>query len=107
MYILVTYDVNTQLKEGRHRVAKHCLDFGQRVQQSVLELNVDGAQRAKCKNQLADSVDAKVDGLRYYFLGNDWRRRVEQFGVQTSFDVEGPLFAWRIPSVREISLGSR
>jgi len=96
MYVLVTYDVNTQTKEGRRRlrnVAKCCLDFGQRVQQSVFELNVDSTKWAQCKHRLESIVDPKLDSLRYYFLGNDWRRRVEQFGVETSFDIDGPLFA--------------
>ena len=96
MYVLVTYDVSTQTKEGRRRlrrVAKTCLDFGQRVQQSVFELKVDPGQWAECKHRLESEVDEEVDSLRYYYLGKNWQRRVEQFGKSTSFDIDGPLFA--------------
>ena len=96
MYVLVTYDVNTQTPEGRRRlrnVAKCCLDNGQRVQKSVFELNVSSTQWAQCKHRLESTVDPTLDSLRYYFLGNDWRRRIETFGVETSFDIDGPLFA--------------
>ncbi len=96
MYMLVTYDVSTQDKKGQRRlrkVAKCCLDYGQRVQQSVFELNVNPAQWAECKRRLESTVDPALDSLRYYYLGNDWHRRIEQFGVVTSFDIDGPLFA--------------
>ena len=96
MYVLVTYDVSTQTPEGRRRLrraAKTCLDYGQRVQQSVFELKVDPGQWAECKARLTDVVDAEEDSLRFYYLGSNWRRRVEHYGVETSFDVEGPLIA--------------
>ena len=96
MYVLVTYDVKTETREGRRRlrrVAKTCLDFGQRVQKSVFELKVDPAQWTECKRRLETIVEPTEDSLRYYFLGNNWRRRVEHFGVQTGFDIEGPLIA--------------
>lgn len=96
MYVLVTYDVNTQDQEGRRRlrnVAKCCLDYGQRVQQSVFELEVNPAQWTECRQRLESTVNPEVDSLRYYYLGNDRHRRIEQFGVVTSFDIDGPLFA--------------
>jgi len=96
MYVLVTYDVSTQTRDGRRRlrrVAKTCLNYGQRVQQSVFELKVDPAQWATCKHELESTVDPACDSLRYYMLGNNWKRRIEQFGVQQSFDIDGPLFA--------------
>jgi CRISPR-associated protein Cas2 len=96
MYVLVTYDVSTETKEGRRRlrrVAKTCLDFGQRVQQSVFELKVDPGQWAECKRRLESEIDENTDSLRYYYLGRNWQRRVEQYGKPTSFDIDGPLFA--------------
>ena len=96
MYVLVTYDVNTQAREGRRRLryaAKACLDYGQRVQQSVFELKVDPAQWAACKTRLMEIIDPEKDSLRFYYLGSNWQRRVEHHGVETSFDIEGPLIA--------------
>ena len=94
MYVLVTYDVSTTSKEGRRRlrrVAKTCLDFGQRVQNSVFELKVDPGQWAECKNRLCEEVDPEEDSLRFYYLGTNWKRRVEHFGAKASIDIEGPL----------------
>ena len=94
MYVLVTYDVSTTSAEGRKRlrqVAKACLDFGQRVQNSVFELLVDYAQWTACKKRLTDIVDPDQDSLRFYYLGNNWRRRVEHLGTKPSEDFEGPL----------------
>jgi CRISPR-associated protein Cas2 len=96
MYVLVTYDVSTVDAAGRKRlrhVAKHCLDFGQRVQNSVFELKVDPAQWAECKRLLMDTIDPHSDSLRFYFLGANWQRRVEHCGAKPSIDVDGPLIA--------------
>ncbi len=96
MYVLVTYDVSTKDAAGRRRlrrVAKCCLNYGQRVQQSVFELSVSSTDWAKCRHELESEIDPTADSLRYYFLGNNWRHRVEQVGVETSFDIDGPLFA--------------
>jgi CRISPR-associated protein Cas2 len=96
MYVLVTYDVSTSTPEGAkrlRRVAKICLDFGQRVQNSVFEMKVDPAQWTQCKSRLMDEVDAETDSLRFYFLGAKWQRRVEHFGAKPAYDVEGPLIA--------------
>ena len=94
MYVLVAYDVATSTPEGTkrlRRIAKVCLDFGQRVQKSLFELKVDPAQWADCRQKLIAEIDPEVDSLRFYFLGANWKRRVEHAGVVTSFDVEGPL----------------
>jgi CRISPR-associated protein Cas2 len=94
MYVLVTYDVSTTSAEGRKRlrhVAKTCLDFGQRVQNSVFELLVDYAQWLACKKRLTDLIDPNQDSLRFYYLGNNWRNRVEHVGAKPSQDLEGPL----------------
>jgi CRISPR-associated protein Cas2 len=94
MMVLVTYDVNTETPAGRKRlrhVAKACQNFGQRVQKSVFECLVDPAQWTNLKRRLTDEIDDEHDNLRFYFLGANWRRRVEQYGLQTSYDPEGPL----------------
>jgi len=94
MYVLVTYDVSTVDAAGRRRlrhVAKTCLDFGQRVQNSVFELKVDPGQWAECKQRLLDLIDPEKDSLRFYYLGANWKRRVEHAGAKPSYDVDGPL----------------
>lgn len=96
MYVLVTYDVSTTTREGRRRlrrVARICLDYGQRVQQSVFELKVDPAQWAQCKAKLTGEIDPSSDSLRFYLLGSKWQRRVEHCGANPGYDVEGPLIA--------------
>ena len=94
MHVLVTYDVSTQTPAGcrrLRRVAKTCLDFGQRVQNSVFELDVDPAQWAECRKQLLEELDLSEDSIRFYFLGSNWRRRVEHHGIQQEVDLDGPL----------------
>ncbi|MGH7619483.1 MAG: CRISPR-associated endonuclease Cas2 [Gemmatimonadaceae bacterium] len=96
MLVLVTYDVSTTTKEGRRRlrqVAKACLDFGQRVQNSVFECKVDPAQFAVLKQRLLRVYSPSDDSLRFYFLGRNWQRRVEHHGAKPSVDVDGTLFA--------------
>lgn len=94
MLVLITYDVNTLGKPGQRRlrrVAKACEDYGQRVQKSVFECLVDPAQWAELKGRLLDIIDEEQDSLRFYFLGSNWRPRVEQVGAKPSYDPEGPL----------------
>lgn len=94
MMVLITYDVATSEPEGPRRlrrVAKACLDYGQRVQFSVFECTVDPAQWATLKHRLESIVDAKTDSLRYYYLGANWKRRVEHFGAKPAIDLDGPL----------------
>jgi len=96
MMVLVAYDVNTETKEGRRRlqnVAKACKDYGQRVQNSVFECLVDPAQFATLRSRLVGEIDAEVDSLRFYFLGKNWKPRVEHVGAKPSHDPEGPLIA--------------
>jgi CRISPR-associated protein Cas2 len=96
MVVLVTYDVSTSSPAGTKRlrkVAKTCLNYGQRVQNSVFELLVDPGQWAQCKAELCELVDPSVDSLRFYYLGANWQRRVEHFGAKPSLDLEGPLIA--------------
>jgi CRISPR-associated protein Cas2 len=92
--VLVSYDVSTLDAAGRRRlrrVAKACLDWGQRVQLSVFECEVDPAQWAALKARLVGEIDAERDSLRFYFLGANWRRRVEHVGAKPALDLDGPL----------------
>ena len=94
MLVLVTYDVSTMKFDGPkrlRRVAKTCLDYCQRVQNSCFECNVDPAQWTKLKAKLLKEINPKEDSLRFYFLGKNWRRRVEHHGVKEVIDLEGPL----------------
>ena len=94
MLVLVSYDVSTVDTAGRRRlrrVAKACLDFGQRVQNSVFECIVDPAQWAELKQRLLDVFDPEQDSLRFYYLGSNWERKVEHHGTKEAVDLEGPL----------------
>lgn len=94
MFVLVSYDVSTMDKAGRRRlrrVAKICKDYGQRVQFSVFECLVDPSQWAVMRQKLIEEIDYKMDSLRFYFLGANWRRRVEHVGAKEGIDQEGPL----------------
>ena len=94
MFVLVSYDVSTTDPKGPrrlHRVAKACQDYGQRVQFSVFECIVDPAQWTVLKQRLIDEIDQEVDSLRFYYLGSNWRRRVEHIGAKKAIDQEGPL----------------
>jgi len=94
MLVLVTYDVNTTTAPGRKRlraVGQTCQDFGQRVQFSVFEIEVDPAQWVKLKARLEVIIDPKTDSLRYYFLGTNWKRRVEHVGAKPATDLGGTL----------------
>jgi len=94
MLVLVSYDVSTTDSEGPrrlHRVAKACQNYGQRVQYSVFECILDPAQWAFLKQRLIDLIDQEVDSLRFYYLGANWRRRIEHVGAKKSLDQEGPM----------------
>ena len=92
--MLITYDVSTGDSAGRRRlrrVARLCRDFGQRVQYSVFECQVDPAQWTMMRARLLDEIDEKEDSIRFYRLGANWRSRVEHVGVKASYDPDGPL----------------
>ncbi len=94
MFVLVSYDVSTADPKGARRlrrVAKACQDYGQRVQFSVFECLVDPAQWVVLKRRLVDEIDQETDSLRFYYLGSNWRRRVEHIGAKKAIDQEGPL----------------
>lgn len=92
--VLVSYDVNMEAGSGARRlrrIAKKCQDNGQRVQYSVFECIVDPAQWTVLRAALIDEIDPEKDSLRFYFLGANWRKRVEHVGAKAGLDQEGPL----------------
>lgn len=94
MLVLITYDVNTQTPAGRTRlrkVAKQCTNYGQRVQNSVFECVLDAAKAREVKEKLIKLIDEQNDSLRFYYLGNNYRKRIEHIGAKESFDVEDTL----------------
>jgi len=94
MLVLITYDVSTQTAAGKRRlrqVAKQCVNYGQRVQNSVFECVLDAKQCANVKNQLMKIIDIDEDSLRFYYLGNNYKSKVEHLGAKPSFSVEDVL----------------
>jgi CRISPR-associated protein Cas2 len=92
--MLIAYDVSTETATGRRRlrrVARACLDFGQRVQKSVFECEVDPAQWTALRARLINEIDPSTDSLRFYHLGAEGRQRSEHIGAQSPVDLEGPL----------------
>ena len=94
MLVLITYDVSTETSEGRKRlrnIAKACQNLGQRVQKSVFECLVDPDQWVELKHRLETEMNPNEDSLRFYFLGKNWKPKIEHLGIKTSYDPEGPL----------------
>jgi len=94
MYLLITYDVATATTAGRarlRRVAKTCENHGQRVQYSIFECQLEPADVVLLKSKLNTIIDPQTDSLRFYHLGNNWRRKVEHIGAKASYDVDGPM----------------
>lgn len=94
MLVVVSYDMSTVSEDGPRRlrrVAKICKDYGQRVQFSVFECEVDPARWTFFRQRLVDAIDPEVDSLRFYFLGANWRRRIEQIGAKKSYDPADPM----------------
>lgn len=92
--VLITYDVNTETAAGRVRlrkVAKQCVNYGRRVQNSVFECILDNAQCVMLKSLLTDIIDESVDSLRFYYLGNSYKTKVEHIGVDQGIDVDETL----------------
>lgn len=84
MLVLITYDVNTETAEGKKRlrkVAKQCVNYGRRVQNSVFECILDNAQCVTLKAILTDIIDEEVDSLRFYYLGNKYHTKIEHIGI--------------------------
>ncbi len=94
MMVLITYDVSTETAAGKKRlrkVSKKCQDYGQRVQNSVFECIIDSAQLKQLQDTLQKIIDPEVDSLRYYYLGDRWKHRVEHVGAKPSIDIEGTI----------------
>ena len=94
MLVLITYDVNTETAAGRARlrkVAKQCVNYGRRVQNSVFECIVDNAQCVRLKALLVDIIYEEVDSLRFYYLGNKYQTKVESIGVERGKAVDDVL----------------
>ena len=94
MLVVVSYDVSTVEEDGQRRlrrVAKVCKDHGQRVQFSVFECLVDPARWVSFRDKLIKEINPETDSLRFYFLGANWKRRVEHVGAKKGFDMEDPL----------------
>lgn len=94
MLTVITYDVNTEDAAGQRRlrkVAKHCVNYGQRVQNSVFECVADAATMAKIKAELIEIADLEKDSLRFYYLGNNYARKIEHYGAKASYEAEGFL----------------
>lgn len=95
MLVLITYDVKTEDAAGRKRlrqVAKQCVNYGQRVQNSVFECLLDASQYRIVKSKLLKIVDCEKDSLRFYNLGNNYHNKVEHYGAKVAYDPEGILF---------------
>ena len=94
MLVLITYDVSTETADGRrrlHKVAKQCENYGQRVQNSVFECILDAAKCREVQNKLEGIINKDKDSLRFYYLGNNYKSKVEHIGAKPSFDIEGAL----------------
>ena len=94
LLILITYDVNTESEAGKRRlrkVAKQCVNYGQRVQNSVFECNLDAATFRQVKAILEDIIDKSKDSLRFYNLGDKYQNKIEHIGAKKSFDVTDTL----------------
>ena len=94
MLVLITYDVNAEDAAGKKRlrqIAKQCVSYGQRVQNSVFECLLDTAQCRRLQHKLCQIMDAKRDSLRFYYLGNKYETRIEHFGAKAGYAPESAL----------------
>lgn len=94
MLVIITYDVNTETSTGKNRlrkVAKQCENYGQRVQNSVFECVLDAAKCREVQHKLELIIDKNKDSLRFYYLGNNYKNKVEHIGAKPSFNIEGVL----------------
>ena len=94
MMVLITYDVNTESADGRKRIrqiAKQCVNYGQRVQNSVFECVLDATQCKQLQHKLVSLIDKNTDSLRFYYLGNRYQTKIEHFGAKPAYEPEGIL----------------
>lgn len=94
MLTVITYDVNTEDPAGQRRlrkVARRCVNYGQRVQNSVFECVADAAEMVRIKNKLVELIDPEKDSLRFYYLGNKYQTKIEHVGAKPTYEAEGFL----------------
>lgn len=94
MMVLITYDVDTTSASGKRRlrrVAKECVNYGRRVQNSVFECLLTEAQFVLLRSKLESIIDEEIDSVRFYFLGNNWNNRIEYIGKNTTFEIDSEL----------------
>ena len=94
MLVLITYDVNITSTGGAKRlrqIARECVNYGQRVQNSVFECSLDAAQYRALQAKLQKIMDPEKDSLRFYNLGNNYKNKVEHFGCGESYDPNSTL----------------
>lgn len=94
MLVLITYDVNTEDAAGRKRlrhISKECVNYGQRVQNSVFECKLDPAQCRALQAKLCSIMDEKRDSLRFYYLGNQYEKKIEHFGCKQTYLPDDPM----------------
>ena len=94
MLVLITYDVNTEDAGGRKRlrqIARQCVNYGQRVQNSVFECLLDSTQCTQLQHKLCAIMDPEKDSLRFYYLGDKYKSKIEHFGIQPGFDLDDAL----------------
>mgnify|MGYP005789731277 FL=1 len=94
MLVLITYDVNTETAAGRKRlrqIAKQCVNYGQRVQNSVFECLLDASQCRMLQAKLCAIMDPEKDSLRFYYLGNQYEKKIEHFGCKNTYLPEEPM----------------
>lgn len=94
MMVLITYDVSTETAAGQKRlrkIAKECVNYGQRVQNSVFECILDAAQYRQLQHKLRQLMDEQCDSLRFYQLGNNYQTKIEHFGAKSGYEAEGVL----------------
>lgn len=95
MMVVITYDVNTESEGGRSRlrkVAKQCVNYGQRVQNSVFECKIEPAKFVEVKATLLKLIDEDRDSLRFYQLGSNYQNRIEHYGAKKTYNIDAPLF---------------
>lgn len=94
MFVVITYDVDTRTSAGQKRlrkVAKTCVNYGQRVQDSVFECDADAATQAELRHKLMEIIDPSVDSLRFYNLGDNYKNKIQHEGAKKSYDPQGFL----------------
>lgn len=94
MMVLISYDVSTMDNAGKTRlrkVAKECQNHAQRVQNSVFEADLDYSSFLKLKDRLIKLIDPEKDSLRFYYLGNNWKKKIEHIGAKQTYDPEGVI----------------